>query len=81
MTYGCSEISNVCKYLVLEVKTVLLQNDRVDDITRSLILALGVCYHACLKTRPQYRAHIARHFRAPCQLPGGEDQIEEEIKW
>ncbi|XP_060594302.1 E3 ubiquitin-protein ligase rnf213-alpha-like, partial [Ruditapes philippinarum] len=54
--------------------------DRVDDITRSLILALGVCYHACLKTRPQYRAHIAPRFRAPCHLPGGADQIQEEIE-
>jgi hypothetical protein len=58
-----------------------LQGDRVDDITRSLILALGVCYHACLKTRPQYRAHIAPQFRAPCHLPGGADQIQEEIEW
>ncbi|XP_053396009.1 E3 ubiquitin-protein ligase rnf213-alpha-like [Mercenaria mercenaria] len=54
--------------------------DRVDDVTRSLILALGVCYHACLKTRPQYRTHIARFFRAPCLLPGGDDQIQEEIE-
>ncbi|KAL4233165.1 hypothetical protein ACF0H5_007850 [Mactra antiquata] len=54
--------------------------NRVDDITRSLILALGVCYHACLKTRPQYRQHIARYFRAPCNLPGGEDQMKDEIE-
>ncbi|XP_053396010.1 E3 ubiquitin-protein ligase rnf213-alpha-like [Mercenaria mercenaria] len=56
------------------------EGDRVDDVTRSLILALGVCYHACLKTRPQYRTHIARFFRAPCLLPGGDDQIQEEIE-
>ncbi|XP_053396335.1 E3 ubiquitin-protein ligase rnf213-alpha-like isoform X2 [Mercenaria mercenaria] len=54
--------------------------DRVDEVTRSLILALGVCYHACLKTRPQYRTQIARFFRAPCLLPGGDDQIQEEIE-
>ncbi|XP_060586365.1 E3 ubiquitin-protein ligase rnf213-alpha-like [Ruditapes philippinarum] len=56
------------------------RGDRVNDITRSLMLALGVCYHACLKTRPQYRAHIAPKFRAPCHLPGGADQIQEEIE-
>lgn len=54
--------------------------DRVDDVTRSLILALGVCYHACLKSRPEYRKHIARFFHAPCQLPGGDEQIKEEIE-
>ena len=51
----------------------------LDDITRSLVLSLGVCYHACLKTRDEYREYIAQHFRAPCALPGGPDQMEDEI--
>ena len=51
----------------------------VDDVTRSLVLALGVCYHACLKNREQYREAVARYFTSPLLLPGGADQIEEEI--
>ncbi|KAL3881508.1 hypothetical protein ACJMK2_027940, partial [Sinanodonta woodiana] len=49
------------------------------DVTRSLVLALGVCYHACLKNREEYRRHVAPFFRAPCNLPRGPDQIEQEI--
>ena len=51
----------------------------VNDVTRSLVLALGVCYHACLKNREQYREAVARYFTPPLLLPGGADQIEEEI--
>ncbi|XP_053396012.1 E3 ubiquitin-protein ligase rnf213-alpha-like [Mercenaria mercenaria] len=53
--------------------------NRIDDVTRSLILALGVCYHACLKTREQYREFIAQYFAIPCKLPKGRGQILEEI--
>ncbi|KAL3881511.1 hypothetical protein ACJMK2_027943, partial [Sinanodonta woodiana] len=56
-----------------------VQNEDHDDITRSLVLALGVCYHACLKNREEYRTHVAQFFRAPCNLPHGPDQIEQEI--
>ncbi|KAL3881517.1 hypothetical protein ACJMK2_027949 [Sinanodonta woodiana] len=51
----------------------------LDDVTRSLVLALGVCYHACLKNREDYRKHVAPYFRAPCYLPNGHAQIEENI--
>lgn len=68
--YTCYDIINESQCL----------QDRVDDVTRSLILALGVCYHACLKSRPEYRQHISRFFRVPCQLPGGDDQIKDEIE-
>jgi hypothetical protein len=30
----------------------------MDDVTRSLVLALGVCYHACLKNREEYREAV-----------------------
>ncbi|XP_064635715.1 E3 ubiquitin-protein ligase RNF213-like isoform X3 [Lineus longissimus] len=45
--------------------------ETVGDVTRSLILALGVCYHACLQeqTRGAYRDIIAEHFEEPCALP------------
>ncbi|XP_032802457.2 E3 ubiquitin-protein ligase rnf213-alpha isoform X1 [Petromyzon marinus] len=35
---------------------------RVDDVTRALILALGVCYHASLEKRQKYRKAIAPFF-------------------
>ncbi|XP_053388233.1 E3 ubiquitin-protein ligase rnf213-alpha-like, partial [Mercenaria mercenaria] len=56
------------------------ENERVDDLTRSLILALGVCYHACLKKRKQYRRYIASYFKLPCPLPNGDKQIKAEIE-
>jgi len=52
----------------------------LDDVTRSLVLSLGVCYHACLKNREEYREAVAGYFRPPLQLPGGADQINEEIE-
>ena len=56
---------------------MLFQN--LSDVTRSLILALGVCYHACLKDREDYREHVVQHFLRPCELPGGADQMHAEI--
>ncbi|KAK3585584.1 hypothetical protein CHS0354_036771 [Potamilus streckersoni] len=56
-----------------------VRNFLLDDVTRSLVLALGVCYHACLKNREDYRKHVAPFFRAPCHLPRGHDQIEKDI--
>ncbi|XP_053396017.1 E3 ubiquitin-protein ligase rnf213-alpha-like [Mercenaria mercenaria] len=64
---------------IIEEETDVQTPHRVDDITRSLILALGVCYHACLKTREQYRDNIASYFQQPCKLPGGSQQIFNEI--
>ncbi|XP_053396018.1 E3 ubiquitin-protein ligase rnf213-alpha-like [Mercenaria mercenaria] len=55
-------------------------SDGIEDITRSLVLALGVCYHACLKNRNEYREYIAQFFRAPCQISGGAEQIRREIE-
>ena len=59
---------------------MLVFTQTTDAITRSLILALGVCYHACLRTREAYRRTIAPHFRPPCALMGGEKQILDEIE-
>ncbi|XP_064641334.1 E3 ubiquitin-protein ligase rnf213-alpha-like isoform X1 [Lineus longissimus] len=55
--------------------------EHCDDVTRSLILALGVCYHACLqeKTRVEYRDHIAKFFKQPCVLPNGSETLRNEI--
>ncbi|XP_046556283.1 E3 ubiquitin-protein ligase rnf213-alpha-like [Haliotis rubra] len=46
-----------------------------DDVTKSLILALSVCYRASLTSREEYDRHICRHFQNPCAIPGGLDQM------
>ncbi|PFX15559.1 E3 ubiquitin-protein ligase RNF213 [Stylophora pistillata] len=53
--------------------------DRIDPVTWSLILALGVCYQARLTERKEYREAVAKSFRTPCRLPGGAEKIEREI--
>ncbi|KAH3728303.1 hypothetical protein DPMN_054257 [Dreissena polymorpha] len=58
-------------------------NVGLDKLTRSLVLALGVCYHACLGTekRQRYRKRVFKCFRDPCVLTRGANQIAEEIEW
>ncbi|XP_077980164.1 E3 ubiquitin-protein ligase rnf213-alpha-like [Glandiceps talaboti] len=52
----------------------------MDPLTLALVLSLGVCYHACLQEeRENYRDEIADHFSHPCIVPGGSEQILEEI--
>lgn len=52
----------------------------IDPITRALVLAIGVCYHAKLQDgREDYRRAVAQSFKSPCLLPGGEKQILREI--
>ena len=49
-------------------------------MTRALVLAIGVCYHAKLQDRRQdFRKLVAQSFEAPCALSGGERQILREI--
>ncbi|XP_021342051.1 E3 ubiquitin-protein ligase rnf213-alpha-like, partial [Mizuhopecten yessoensis] len=58
------------------------QSQDISDIARSLLLALGVCYHACLKKREEYRKAVAPLFTPPCQIPGADpaQQMLEEIE-
>ncbi|KAK3585590.1 hypothetical protein CHS0354_036776 [Potamilus streckersoni] len=63
----------------LQAAPQVYQNQFLDDITRSLVLAIGVCYHACLKKREEYREHIWQYFRPPLKVPDGPAQIEAEI--
>ena len=51
------------------------------SLTRSLILALSVCYHARLSNRKDYEEGVAREFVAPLNLPGGVQQFRDEIRW
>ncbi|XP_077981891.1 E3 ubiquitin-protein ligase rnf213-alpha-like [Glandiceps talaboti] len=69
---------------LLEAKPISTDNmiswKPTDNITKSLILALGVCYHACLQdNRKAYREEVAQSFREPCELAGGGLQMLKEI--
>ena len=54
--------------------------DKTDNLTRSLILALSVCYHARLQERAQYEKGVVSQFTAPLTLPGKEKQFQMEIR-
>ncbi|XP_041354587.1 E3 ubiquitin-protein ligase rnf213-alpha-like [Gigantopelta aegis] len=56
-------------------KNMEMQTSWPDDLTKSLILALGVCYRASLRSRDDYDDHVTQFFQKPCSLPGGEDQF------
>jgi len=45
------------------------------------VLALGVCYHACLEKRREYRDFIAEYFLPPCELNDGAQTILQNISW
>ena len=53
----------------------------VDEITRALILALSVCYHARLQERGDYEDDVVHQFTSPLNVPGGVEQFRNEIKW
>ena len=55
--------------------------DTTLDLTRSLILAISVCYHARLSDRTDYEERIAQQFKAPLSLSGGVEQFRNEIRW
>ena len=55
--------------------------DKTRDLTRSLILAVSVCYHARLGDRKEYEERIARQFTPPLVLSGGVQQFRNEIRW
>ncbi|XP_060084373.1 E3 ubiquitin-protein ligase rnf213-alpha-like [Ylistrum balloti] len=60
------------------------QNNAQDitEVAMSLMLALGVCYHACLKKREEYRKAVTPHFVRPCHIPGPDpaQRMLEEIE-
>ena len=75
--------SNVCNCIGrshYDCCNVVLTQFR-DELTRALVLALGVCYHACLEKRREYREFIARHFAPPCELRDGAETILQNISW
>ena len=52
----------------------------VSDITRSLILAICVCYHARLQDRNEYETGVVQQFNAPLAVIGRK-QFCNEIRW
>ena len=57
------------------------QSSATVDLTRSLILAVSVCYHARLSEREEFEERIAQKFNAPLALSGGAQQFRNEIRW
>ena len=49
----------------------------LDNVARSLVLAVSVCYHARLQDREEYEEGVAERFNPP-MLP---DQFRDEIRW
>ena len=53
---------------------ILFQDDQwLSDMTKSLVLSLGVCYRACLRSKEAYDQHIVAHFQPPFTLPNSQD--------
>ncbi|XP_070190023.1 E3 ubiquitin-protein ligase rnf213-alpha-like [Littorina saxatilis] len=50
-------------------------DDDLSDLTRAVVLALGVCYRACLRSKRDYDEHITKQFQPPFTLPEGVDQF------
>ena len=57
------------------------QSSVTTDLTRSLILAVSVCYHARLSDRAEYEQGVAQKFTAPLALSNGEIEFRNIIKW
>ena len=72
--------SGAARILVKSIIILYIPQDSITPLTRALVLAIGVCYHAKLQDRrEEYRTVVARSFKAPCSLPGGHKQIHREI--
>ncbi len=54
-----------------------VQSGEVDDIARSLLLAVCVCYHARLQDREAFEDGVSNQLA----IAGGADRFRSEIKW
>lgn len=50
---------------------------RITDVTRAIILAVSVCYHARLQERRDYETGVSRELN----IPGGVNRFRKEIQW
>ena len=73
--------NDVSYYYVNILVSPFLQGMFVNEITRALILALSVCYHARLQEREEYVDGVVQQFKSPLGIPGGAKQFCNEIKW
>ena len=72
--------TSAARILFNSIMILYIPQDSITPLTRALVLAIGVCYHAKLQERrEEYRTVVARSFKAPCSLPGGHKQIHREI--
>ena len=55
------------------VQILFRDDQRLSDMTKALVLSLGVCYRACLRSKEAYDRHIVAHFQPPFTLPNGPD--------
>ena len=73
LTYGkivfANLFVNICKF----------QMSCETKMTKALLLALGVCYQASLKSRDEYRQYITNFFLPPLDLSDGATEMEHEI--
>ncbi|KAM9432008.1 E3 ubiquitin-protein ligase rnf213-alpha-like [Clarias gariepinus] len=63
------------KTLFKEIDKIRGSKVSTDDLVRSLILAVGVCYLASLENRNEYLAQVSKAFSLPC------DDIQREIEF
>lgn len=68
---------HVANYSIL---TIFKGQHPVDTITRSLILAVSVCYHAKLQDRTDFEDGIVQNFITPLKLTD-KKQFCNEIRW
>ena len=59
----------------------VVQSVVATDLTRSLILAVSVCYHARLSERKKYEEGVAAEFTSPLTLSGGVNEFRNVIRW
>ena len=52
----------------------------LETVTRSLVLALGVCYQTRLHDRRSLLEAVEKRFSPPCAVPGGVEQLCREIQ-
>ncbi|VTJ88973.1 Hypothetical predicted protein [Marmota monax] len=68
--HGCREMLLVKLNTFLCETSVSKNNFRRDPVLWSLVMAVGVCYHASLKKKESYRRAICRYFPEPYDNSG-----------
>ncbi|KAK7494871.1 hypothetical protein BaRGS_00013998, partial [Batillaria attramentaria] len=64
----------MCKIL-MNSQEFMRKLEEASDMTMALVLSLGVCYRACLRSKDAYDEFVVPHFQSPFDLPGGQAQF------